>query len=388
MKTSVRFRWVLVLVAVLAFIIVTAFLVGRFVTSPNDQAIDNSKMEPIVTALVETRTFPPQETSLPGIISTGSMAVVGAEGGEDPRVVTSVNVTAGSTIESGSVIGRVSGRPVIALSLPFVLYRDIAPGDVGDDVAEIQRALQSLGLYPGAIDGVYGSISETAMKKLYAQRGLEPPVIDVDSTEFLETNAGDGDDEASGEPTPRTGTPVKRAEIFALPDATGIVESISPVGTVLDAETSFAVLRTGTTKVTVRVPSSLKEVFTKDTATSVLVDGEQTPGIVERVSEFRQTGSEQYNSTPGYDVDIALTDAPEVVDGDIATVTVTGGEESVSGLAVPITALRGSDAAMYVVRENNGENISVNVETIADGWALVSSSQLREGDRVVISVAP
>jgi len=44
--------------------------------------------------------------------------------------------------------------------------------DPGEDIAEVQRTLQILGYYRGDIDGVYGPLTEEAVKAFQADNGL------------------------------------------------------------------------------------------------------------------------------------------------------------------------------------------------------------------------
>ncbi len=47
-------------------------------------------------------------------------------------------------------------------------------GSTGDHVRELERRLQGLGLYTGAIDGVFGGGVESAVKRFQKSNGLEP----------------------------------------------------------------------------------------------------------------------------------------------------------------------------------------------------------------------
>ena len=60
---------------------------------------------------------------------------------------------ADSRLRDGAVGLSVSGRPVFVLRGDTPMHRDLGPGDSGEDVRQLERALARLGHKPGAIDG-------------------------------------------------------------------------------------------------------------------------------------------------------------------------------------------------------------------------------------------
>lgn len=402
MKKALTSRWIFFLSAGLILTIALSFLAGFFVKSSNEEAIQNSHSSPTVWAHVEERVFTPPKASIEGVVSTGSSISVTIPASEEPAVVTSLSVKAGDVVRTGTVLGRVSGRPVIVLNLPFALYRDIYTGDSGDDVRELQNSLKNLGLYSGAVDGVYGSQTETAIKKLYTDRGLQPPTADsiklADNTmtlsESKENSTTDSTTISTPEPsttrelTPRQNVFLRYHDIFSMATDQATIESVLPVGSALDSETPFATLRSGEYKITARSPASLKDAFIVGTHTSVSVNGSDVEGVVSYVSEFRQAGTDRYDSVPGYDVDISIPDGPQITEGATAIVSVASSVAERTGLAVPVTALREENGASYLVRGEKLERVSVDVSAVEDGWALITSDTIKEGDAVVVSVKP
>ncbi|GAA4709145.1 putative peptidoglycan binding domain-containing protein [Promicromonospora umidemergens] len=142
-----------------------------------------------MTAPVEKRTLDSDVTEVQGRYSAGSTLAVPAPALDVPAVVTRQVLRKGETVQSGSVLAEVSGRPVIGLATPFRLYRDLAPGDEGPDVAALQDALRALDLYQGRSDGAYGAGTAGAVKALYSNRGYSVPVDDelVEAVEQAET---------------------------------------------------------------------------------------------------------------------------------------------------------------------------------------------------------
>ena len=184
-----RTAWVAVTAACSVAAVGAAFGLGTFVESPWEEAVANSQRDPLVTAPVEKRTLDSDVTDVQGRYSAGSTLAVPAPALDVPAVVTRQVVRKGETVHSGSVLAEVSGRPVIGLATPFRLYRDLAPGDEGPDVAALQDALRALDLYQGRSDGAYGAGTAGAVKALYSSRGYSVPVDDelVEAVEQAET---------------------------------------------------------------------------------------------------------------------------------------------------------------------------------------------------------
>jgi hypothetical protein len=68
----------------------------------------------------------------------------------------------------------VSGRPVFVLQGATPMHRDIGPGDSGEDVLQLERALARAGHSPGAVDGRYDGATAGAVARLYRSRGAAP----------------------------------------------------------------------------------------------------------------------------------------------------------------------------------------------------------------------
>jgi len=64
--------------------------------------------------------------------------------------------------------------PCILLQGNIPAYRDLVPGITGDDVMQLEQALQRLGFDPGAIDGHYDERTDNAVAAWYQDSGWEP----------------------------------------------------------------------------------------------------------------------------------------------------------------------------------------------------------------------
>jgi peptidoglycan hydrolase-like protein with peptidoglycan-binding domain len=77
-------------------------------------------------------------------------------------------------LKEGDVILTASGRPVFILQGGVRAYRDLVPGISGDDVRQLEQALQRLGFHPGRVDGHYDRQTSAAVGRWYKSRGWEP----------------------------------------------------------------------------------------------------------------------------------------------------------------------------------------------------------------------
>jgi len=85
-------------------------------------------------------------------------------------------VAAGQTISDGEQLAAVDGEPLFALAGHVPAWRDITPGESGPDVAELQRALASLGYYQdGDTPGFFGTATQYAVSLYYEHLGYTAP---------------------------------------------------------------------------------------------------------------------------------------------------------------------------------------------------------------------
>ncbi|WP_250968571.1 peptidoglycan-binding protein [Streptomyces sp. RKAG290] len=116
--------------------------------------------------------------------------VAGGEDGAAP-VVTKLPVKQGDRLKAGQVLLEVSGRPVFVLPGRIPVYRDLKPGAKGNDVRQLQEALQELGHGTGGdTAGTFGAGTKTALNAFYAAIGYDPlPAVD-DNGAGLKTAEG------------------------------------------------------------------------------------------------------------------------------------------------------------------------------------------------------
>jgi len=172
--SAIRRRRLLAVVAVGSAVLVlgAGFLAGRLVRSPAQRAADAAGPGPtLLTVPVESRVLTAQVVTR-GDVGAGTQTVIGAPAGA-AVVVTRLAAGAGQEIRQGQVLAELSGRPVFALAGPTPAYRDLRPGYKGDDVRQLQQDLADMGFDPGAIDGVFGDPTKTAVRAFYQSIGYE-----------------------------------------------------------------------------------------------------------------------------------------------------------------------------------------------------------------------
>ena len=190
-----RRRRVLIGVGIAATLLAVGGLIGAsFVKSPQQLAADTAAPPPtvttapvvsqILTASVEMRgtVYPATQydvyATAPSSSSGSASSDGGASGGGSGSsvYVSKLDVAAGDTITNGKQLAEIDGQPMFALTGPVPAWRDLAPGETGPDVTELQQALSSLGYYDdGDTPGYYGAATEYAVTLYYEHLGYTPP---------------------------------------------------------------------------------------------------------------------------------------------------------------------------------------------------------------------
>ena len=84
----------------------------------------------------------------------------------------------GSFVGQGQVILEVAERPFFALAGTVPAYRNLVPGETGQDVVQLQEDLQALGYGVGGdTSGVYGAGTSAAVTAFYDAIGYSVPKI-------------------------------------------------------------------------------------------------------------------------------------------------------------------------------------------------------------------
>lgn len=146
---------------------------GSRISSPAEAAAKAEAPEAsLITAAVESRVLSADVVARGSInyddpVPLSLAGTIGETG--QAQIVTMVPET-GTDLQEGSVALEVSGRPVILLQGELPVYRDLRPGSKGDDVLQLEQALQRLG-FLGSADEVWSAETGAAIQALYTAAG-------------------------------------------------------------------------------------------------------------------------------------------------------------------------------------------------------------------------
>jgi peptidoglycan hydrolase-like protein with peptidoglycan-binding domain len=135
---------------------------------------------------------PPATATVTRGTLTATEAVHGSLGYGDPTVVSgrlpgtlTTLPPLGAAVKHGEALYRVDATPVILLYGQQPLYRRLAPGAQGDDVAQFERELSSLGYHGFTVDNSYTSATADAVKRWQDSLGLpQTGAVDVGRVVF------------------------------------------------------------------------------------------------------------------------------------------------------------------------------------------------------------
>jgi len=139
--------------------------------------------EPVVEDWLLEAPPPEHARSFPGAVLAwiaGGLAFVGlllglALGGVFGGHTNSRQPTAATTpTTTGATTAATTTAPSPTASASSVPTQTLKPGDTGAQVRALQRALTSLGLGPGAVDGTYGPATTSALTRFQQAAGLTP----------------------------------------------------------------------------------------------------------------------------------------------------------------------------------------------------------------------
>jgi hypothetical protein len=255
--------------------LVGGWLAAEKLQSPAQVAARAAPPEPSdIVATVTVGELREQVTARSEITRESASSVEVALAGAAQNVVTAGGVPLGSELTAGAVALEVNGRPVIATTGAFPYYRDMAEGDTGPDVEQLQRFLVSCGYRTGGI-GQFGSQTAGAVRQLYRAIGHEvvtreaPVTQDAVTTPEAQGGAPAATDDpaagavpAGGSVEPASGdgavasaatrrvVVVPRSELVVLGTLPVVAGDLPAVGTVLTAEN--AVLTVGQGRIVAR----------------------------------------------------------------------------------------------------------------------------------------
>ncbi|GMQ94482.1 MAG: hypothetical protein BMS9Abin12_1974 [Acidimicrobiia bacterium] len=263
----------------------------------------------------------------------------------------------GVIIEQGSVLYRVDNRPTVLLYGEIPVYRAMASGVEGEDVAQLQAALIALGL---ATDDVrVGTFDDATLEAVVAWQlltGAHPDgVVNVGEVVFLPDSLRVGDVVASIGDTAMNGSPVimtSASSTFVTVELATTDQSLVDVGDAVEIE----------------LPD---EVVVAGTVTSI--------GSVAQTNQAGESFFEMVVAINDPETTLGLDEAP--VDVDIVS------DSASDVLVVPVTslvALAEGGYAVEVVGDGSTYLVGVEAGLFADGLVEVTGTGLSAGDLVVV----
>ncbi len=374
-------------VAAVVVAAVGGWVAGRQISTPAEIAALTAAPEPspilvpverrVLTADIVTRGTgrygAPREVSVPPTPLAPSPAIVT----ELPPI--------GTVVEEGEVLLKVSGRPVVVLEGSTPSYRDLGRGMFGDDVAQLEAALERLGHDPGPVDGRYDGLTEAAIRRLFDEIGSEPAVVRADQLRELMPAT------ASAYPgsTPDPGLMVAATEIYFTPS---VPLRVAEVGTGVGraAEGPILLVTDATVAIDGAVPVEQSGLIS--VGMPVRIDepdlGIEASGVVANVADGPGT-----DGADGFHVhfEVAVADAPPSVVNASVRLSIATESTADEVTVVPVAALYLTADGESVVRVQRGDamaTVAVRPGLTARGLVEVEAidGELAAGDLVVIGI--
>jgi membrane fusion protein, multidrug efflux system len=377
-----RRRNILLAIAGLAVIAaVGGLLISTTIKSPAQQAAETSApgltrlAAPVqYTVIRNTLQADGVITKPPQISSLSSGGGGGVSSGNAQQVVTKIFKAPGRFVAPGNVIIEVAGQPFFVFRGAVPAYRDMASGESGTDIAQLQAGLEGLGFSVGAdASGVYGRGTATAVAAFYQSLGYTAPTV-------------------QGGPKAKRGAEVPLSEIMFVPRFPAqVVKLGGGVGKIVSG--SLVTLSMGSPAITGQLNPAYGSLVRPGMHVTITAQGSSAVvhGIIRSVMRKAQTA----HSISGglyYPMHIKLHKPlpPSMGPGQNVILSIRAAQSNGPMLAVPEAALfggqDGKDYVSKVTGPNSATRVAVTVVTTGDGLVGVRPGQpgaLKQGDQVV-----
>lgn len=383
-----------------------AFVSGYLLRAPDRQALADAADAIVVDAPVTLRT--PPALIAEGSTEAGTVIEIAATRppGALSTQVTAAPLAVGASVVPGAVLFAVADRPMIALQLTGPHFRDLVLGDEGDDVSALNVALAELGYGADPDSDTYTADTSDAVEAMYDDRGFDAAAA-ADSSSAAPTptstpaptNAAAPEaadvpaapvGPAAADPALADGSRMPYSEVFVLPPGSYTVATAPALYSTLAEGAAAITLRSPLDDVVARLDAAeIRTVAVGDRVHLTSRDsGLEGDGQIASIGEFipATSGAEGEAAELGYDVTITIDEAVRPNFAPDSGVAVRFGDAGAARLAVPASALLQDGAQSYVIRVGGSTpaRVDVKVDTVADGWALLSGGDLAEGDSVQV----
>jgi peptidoglycan hydrolase-like protein with peptidoglycan-binding domain len=392
LRWSVRRRWagaperrskaLLVLLAVALALALAAGFVARGFISPAQVAARSGAPKPsLITQPVRYGVLP-VIISMRAQIATGSTVPVNppSDLGSTIAVVTSVDVRPGQRIGQGQLLFTVDQRPVFVFQGKIPVWRAMALGMHGPDIAQLQAGLAAAGFPTGGdAAGHYGPGTAAAVAALYRAHGLNPA-----RSGFL-ARSGPAPTSSPGAGRTRraaAAAEVPLGEVMFLPRLPTQVRSIDQLGTNVGSRKPVAQLGSGKVTLTGYIaPAQASQLQAGMRATAISdLSGRRFPVRVSSINGQRV-------------VFVPVGKLPSGMTGQNVQVTLTASQ--VKSLIVPVAAVSTSGAGQtYVTVTTPGSSqtsqVPVRLGLSVGGEQAVTPvrpGSLRPGELVVLGIS-
>jgi peptidoglycan hydrolase-like protein with peptidoglycan-binding domain len=411
-----RRRRVLLGVGIAAALLSIGGLIGAsFVKSPQQIAADAAAPPPTVTTGAVVSQVLTSSVQMRGVVYPSTQydvyasaaSVSSPAGGSSPAgavYISRMKIAAGDTISNGEELAELDGQPLFALAGPVPAWRDLTPGESGPDVAELQKALASLGFYDGGdTAGLFGSATQDAVALYYEHLGYSAPssggvpaadVVFLPSLPATVVAVNGAAGEQPGQPFLELAPRGSLALTGELPPAyLGQVKPGLKV-TIYDEVTGIHATGTvdgvGTATTTAPVGTVVNIGGSPNSAGSGTSSGSQNTGSGNSASSGGSGGS---GATPFIPLSIHPSQPLATgLNGENVLVTVVTGQTEGPVLTVPVAAVvttaSGTSYVTVVGAHGKQGQVAVTPGIAENGYVQVTpakSGALSAGDRVVVS---
>ncbi len=367
---------------------VVGLATALFIESPHDVAAQSAAPPATVMTAVARWQVLRQAITVQGTVRSARRITVTAMAPYATVTITRMPVKAGDRVRPGHVIAEVDGRPVVLLRGRLPAYRDLHEGDHGPDVAQLQRALESLGYADFDPAGFFSESTEFALLLFYQNLGYEPPVYHPRPKQAQPPIPGR---QAPGQrELPSAYLP--RSEVVFIPSESALVTAVNArIGDLVRGSTVLT-LATGNPYVTAELNQHQAAAMRRGMSAEILTAISPTfTATVTRISTLPVAGGK---AASGYRVLVrSRRPLPQRMIGANVRLTLFVPVTSGPVLTVPATAiLPGRRHATDVIKVTAGRRSRVAVFTGpgADGLVAVQPVRrgaLRPGDRVLIGTS-